>query len=126
MQERVPFETSDDSLFDGQLLFTQPKTGFRVNIDALLLADFARSKRAVSLAVDLGAGVGIVALLLHYFAACRSSAVVEHDLHLSQLAEHNLARFGARFTSHNCDLARSRLPEKLRQSADLVVANPPY
>ncbi|HEY2516385.1 MAG TPA: hypothetical protein VGI39_36190, partial [Polyangiaceae bacterium] len=59
---------TNDTLFGGRVQLAQPGRGegYRVNVDAILLADFARRAPRARAAVDLGAGVGAVSLaLLH-------------------------------------------------------------
>ncbi|HET7545574.1 MAG TPA: methyltransferase [Polyangiaceae bacterium] len=121
----APLATTTDTLYDGAVRLRQPARGYRVNVDALLLAAFAAHGRRAEFAVDLGAGVGSVALGLHHLGAAARFALVEREASLLALAEEN-ARF-AHLISHGfChDLARG-LPEELRQAADLVVANPPF
>jgi tRNA1Val (adenine37-N6)-methyltransferase len=117
---------TEDALLDGKLVLRQPADGYRVNVDALLLAAFASQGPVARLAVDLGAGVGAVGLVLHRVGAASSVHLVEREETLSALARENLARSGARGEAHQLDLARDRLPVALRERADLVVCNPPY
>jgi len=117
--------TTTDTLYDGAVSLRQPAHGYRVNVDALLLAAFAADGRRAELAVDLGAGVGSVALGLHHLGAAARFALVEREAPLIALADEN-AR-GAKMASRSfcCDLELG-LPEELRQTADLVVSNPPF
>lgn len=123
--------TTEDALFDGAVIFSQPARGhgYRANVDALLLADFATREHPARLALDLGAGVGTVALCLDHFGAARSFVLVEKEPNLALLAEANLARNGLheRGKVVALDLAHglSAHPELL-PAADLVVANPPF
>jgi len=120
-----PAATTTDSLYGGAVSVRQPARGYRVNVDALLLAAFAAQGRCAELAVDLGAGVGSVALGLHHLGAASRFALVEREEQLIALAEEN-AR-GARMTSQGfCRDLSLGLPEELRQAADLVVSNPPF
>jgi tRNA1Val (adenine37-N6)-methyltransferase len=117
-------EITTDGLFSGALLIDQPARGYRVNVDALLLASFAAVRHA-ALCVDLGAGVGAVALSLHHLGAARRLELVELEPSLAKLAEHNLARAGAKGAVHVANLEKG-LPGALKQRADLVVCNPPF
>src|SRR5262245_55763877 len=65
----MPRGVTQDALFDGALTLFQPARGYRVNIDALLLAAFAARGRRARRAIDLGAGVGAVGLSLLYLRA---------------------------------------------------------
>ncbi len=117
-------EFTTDALLGGAVFVDQPSRGYRVNADALLLAAFAAKRRA-ALCVDLGAGVGAVALALRHLGAARRLELVEIDAFAASLAERNLERAGASGAVHIADLA-SGLPRALRQRADLVVCNPPF
>jgi tRNA1Val (adenine37-N6)-methyltransferase len=117
-------EITTDGLFSGALLLDQPARGYRVNVDALLLAAFAAG-RSAAFCVDLGAGVGAVALSLHQLGRVRRVALVEVDRTLARLAERNLERAGASGGVHVADLELG-LPAELKQRADLVVCNPPF
>jgi tRNA1(Val) A37 N6-methylase TrmN6 len=121
----VPKATTTDFLYGGAVRLRQPAQGYRVNVDALILAAFAACGRRVDFALDLGAGVGSVALGLHHLAGAARFGLVEREAFLLALAEDN-AR-AAKMTSQTwcCDLALG-LPEELRQTADLVVSNPPF
>ena len=44
-------ETTTDALFGGAVVLRQPRRGYRVNVDALLLAAFAVETRTYRLAV---------------------------------------------------------------------------
>jgi len=114
-----------DTLYDGAVSLRQPARGYRVNVDALLLAAFAAHGRRADLAVDLGAGVGSVALGLHHLGVAARFALVEREVSLLALADENARAAGLHGECIAHDLALG-LPEKLRQAADLVVSNPPF
>jgi tRNA1Val (adenine37-N6)-methyltransferase len=115
-----------DTLLDGRLRLRQPADGYRVNVDALLLAAFAAVGRRAELAMDLGAGVGTVGLLLERCGAARRLALVEREPELCEFASHNLETLGVSGSVHAVDLERTSLPRALVQRADLIVANPPF
>jgi tRNA1Val (adenine37-N6)-methyltransferase len=117
---------TEDALFDGALRLLQPAEGYRVNVDALLLAAFAARGRVARLAVDLGSGVGAVGLSLLHVGAAKSVAFVEREPALIELLRRNLESLGARGDAYELDLSRAKLPAALRDAADLVVCNPPY
>ena len=58
-------EETLDSLFGGKLQAFQSRAGYRFSLDALLLASFVTVKRGDKI-VDLGAGNGVVPLILAY------------------------------------------------------------
>src|SRR5882672_4038855 len=66
-----------DSLFTGAIRLDQPAPGhgYRANVDAILLAAFAaRTGFPARVVLDLGSGVGTVALALHHLGAARTFA----------------------------------------------------
>jgi len=121
----APSATTSDSLYDGAVKLTQPARGYRVNVDALFLAAFAADGRHAKVAVDLGAGVGAVALGLHHLGAVTRAELVEREPDLSELARANATRAGLEAEVHTADLSHG-LPPQLTGKADLVVANPPF
>jgi tRNA1Val (adenine37-N6)-methyltransferase len=124
MNARGP--NTEDALFGGKVVLFQPARGYRVNIDSLLLAHFARGRRSAQLAVDLGAGVGALSLALHYLGAARRVVLVERDPELCKLAWQNLNANAIDGVVEPVDLVESRLPSAYAAAADLVVANPPF
>jgi tRNA1Val (adenine37-N6)-methyltransferase len=114
--------TTTDTLLGGALRLLQPKVGYRVNVDSLLLVGFAGARR-VERVVDLGAGVGALGLLALTRGIAKEALLVEADPKLVALARENLRRGGFRGEALELDLTR----EKLRGSAaPLVLCNPPY
>lgn len=124
--------TTDDALFGGSVALRQPGRGggYRVNVDAILLATFActttGTRRVARAAFDLGAGVGAVGLSLVHLGAARHVTMVERDPKLAELARVNAEsnqwsdRIGV-LEADVLDAAKSRAG-----AADLVVCNPPY
>src|SRR5688572_3687828 len=91
-----------DALFAGNVSIRQParSAGYRVNVDAILLAAFAarrlsggaRPEARTALArhaVDLGSGVGAVGLSLLHLGAAARVTMVEIDVELAELARLN-------------------------------------
>jgi len=146
MATRNPHEKGDgnpsrfthDTLFGGRVTLFQPRrgTGYRTNVDALLLARFAApalpatagrpSLGTVAVAYDLGSGVGAVGLSLLRFGAARRVVFVEIDGQSAAMARRNLtanewATRGEVVSGDVRDVARTRPGD-----AGLVVCNPPY
>lgn len=114
-----------DAVLDGSVRFQQPRVGYRVNQDSVLLAAFAARGRSVDEALDLGAGVGVVALVLHRLAAARRVTLIECDASLAGLAAQNLLSMAVPGEVLVRDLELG-LPEALANRAELVVTNPPF
>lgn len=117
--------TTWDSALDGRVRFLQPRQGYRVNQDSVLLGEFSARGRAARTAIDLGAGVGVVGLVLYHLGAARRLVLVEREPELARLAEENLRAAGAPGEVIVRDLELG-LPRELVHAADLVVMNPPF
>jgi tRNA1Val (adenine37-N6)-methyltransferase len=115
-----------NSLFAGKVGLWQPVRGYRVNIDSLLLAHFAAACRPKAQhLVDLGAGVGAVALAYAHLARARQCTLLEREPGLAVLAERNLREARLDGSALVVDLGED-LPAALRGVADIVVSNPPF
>jgi tRNA1Val (adenine37-N6)-methyltransferase len=114
-----------DTLFDGAIELLQPETGYRANIDALLLGAFA-SARPARHVVDLGCGVGTVALALAHFGAAERATLVDRDPRLLELAQRNTRTAGLASRVLERDLCAQPISRADVGSADLIVANPPF
>jgi tRNA1Val (adenine37-N6)-methyltransferase len=117
-----------DTLFGGALTLHQPARGegYRVNVDALLLAWFAGAPRRAARVVDLGAGVGAVGLCLLHLERAGDVLFVEREPPLSRLSMKNLSANGweSRGSALVADVGDPEALASVR--ADLVVCNPPY
>ena len=121
---------TEDTLFGGRVVLRQlPKGAYRTNVDALLLAAFAAKSvgaGAPACAVDLGAGVGPVALSLLHFAATKRALLVEVDSAAAALAKYNIEANG---WGDRADVIQGGVTEAAAAHpgiANLVVANPPF
>jgi tRNA1Val (adenine37-N6)-methyltransferase len=116
------------------MVLFQPKrgSGYRTNVDALILSAFAsapgkgRKTAKPAVAYDLGAGVGAVGLSLLQGDAAGSVVFVEIDVTAATIARRNLeengwADRGEVICGDVHDVGRSR-----PGCAELVVCNPPY
>jgi len=116
---------TEDALLGGRVRLLQPSRGYRVAVDAVLLAA-AVAARPGEQVLDLGAGVGAVGLCLA--ARVPACAVVGIELQpaLAELATRNARLNGAeaRVRTVVHDLAHA-LPADLGPF-DHVATNPPY
>jgi tRNA1Val (adenine37-N6)-methyltransferase len=138
-------EITHDALFGGALSIRQPArtTGYRVNVDAILLAGFAarvleggeprergegRGRRRVYArhAVDLGSGVGAVSLTLLHLGAAARVTMIEIDAALARLATINAEENGWADRVEVLHADARHAAKELSGEADLVVCNPPY
>ncbi len=132
-----------DSIRDIKLY--QRERGYRFSLDALLLFDFVRlktQKKAVRV-VDLGAGSGVIGLLLARKYGCANIWLIELQESLFSLACRNISlnRLGDRVCAVRADINSisegpsffSKDPDKRvhgagieRESFDVAVSNPPF
>jgi len=119
-------ETLDDlRLFNLQLF--QPRHGYRYSLDPLLLARFCQKVKPVGSIIDLGAGCGIISLVLARIHPDSSAVAVENNREMAQIIERNIQHNGlAGRVSVQCEDVinlRTNLPDS---TFDLVVSNPPF
>ena len=120
----LPDERFDE--VNENLRLIQKKNGLTFGTDAYLLAAFVRpAPRAF--AVELGAGTGIVSLLLAQKEKVRRVSAVEIQPGFADLIVRNAAlnRLNDR-VSAICGDVRSLMPGNLPAQPSLVVSNPPY
>jgi tRNA1Val (adenine37-N6)-methyltransferase len=119
-------EETLDTLFGGRLQLLQPEHGYRFSVDAVLLADFARPKVGDRV-VDLGAGCGVVSLILAMNPAPSSITGIEFEPGTASLASRNvrLNAMESRVRMVTGDIA---VPADHfePESFDLAVSNPPF
>ena len=116
---------TEDRLLGGRVRLLQPRRGYRVAVDAVLLAAAVEATPAARV-LDLGAGVAAVGLCLAArVAGCRVLGI-ELQTALVELAERNAALngLGDRVRTIVHDLAWD-LPPGLGPF-DVVATNPPY
>ena len=112
---------SDDRLLGGRLRLTQPKHGYRVAIDPILLAaaiDAAPGERIL----DAGCGTGAAALCLATRALECTITGVERDAELAALARSNVAANGL---DARISVIESAL-EGYSGAFDQAMTNPPF
>ena len=105
----------------------QPRHGYRYSLDPLLLARFCGQPPSGGRIVDLGAGCGIIALVLARVNPGVSVVAVENNPDMAGLIERNILRndLSGRVSVHEGDVIdlRGSYPDS---TFDLVVSNPPF
>ena len=110
----------------GGLNLRQPERGYRYSLDPFLLADFCTPRRGERI-LDLGAGVGVIGLLL----AKRHTSVRVLGIEIqADLARHAAANARANSLEERCRIIRGDLRDATRflppEHFHRVVANPPF
>lgn len=113
------------NLFDLRLF--QPRHGYRYSLDPLLLAHFCGHPPSGGRIVDLGAGCGIIALVLARINPDASVVAVENNPEMVALVERNILHnnLGGRVSVHAEDVINLRKSYH-HSTFDLVVSNPPF
>jgi len=115
-----------DDLWPNGPRFIQRPPVFKLGTDAVLLAHFTNTSRAVR-AVDLGSGTGVVAILLALRTPGLTIDCIDILPEAVMLTAENAILNGVadRISTHHADIRQIRetLPAG---SYDLVVSNPPY
>jgi len=118
--------TLDDlKLFDLQLF--QPRRGYRYSLDSLLLTRFCSKLNSGGSIIDLGAGCGIISLVLARINPMASVVGVENNPEMAAIAERNIQHNNLvfRVSVHAEDVTNLR--NSFSDSTfDLVVSNPPF
>ena len=116
-----------DTLLAGRLVLHQPRAGHRAGTDGVLLAAAAPDGFAGH-AIDLGAGVGTVGLILALRSRAARVDLVEDDPVVAACARRNIEANGltGRVSVHEADLFDCAQMARLGGCADLVLTNPPY
>ncbi|OKY76040.1 MAG: hypothetical protein BM485_05210 [Desulfobulbaceae bacterium DB1] len=117
---------TEDTLFNGRLHCRQHADGYRFSVDAVLLAHFISPGPEAAI-LDLGAGCGVVSLLLCYLHPGVRITALELQPGLAELVRQNITLNGLRdrLFLQEGDLRRMK-SLFAAETFDWVAANPPY
>ena len=117
-------ERIDDLQFEN-LKIIQDTEGFRFGIDSVLLTEFARDIKKNSRIIDLGAGTGILGILLSKKVLPREIIGVEKQKSVAEMAQRSikLNKLESVMKIVNEDIKDIDIENN---SFDVVVTNPPY
>lgn len=118
--------TCDDLKLFGLQLF-QPRLGYRYSLDPLLLVRFCQVLKPGGRIIDLGAGCGIISLLLARVNPAASVVAVENNPEMAALVERNIRHndLAGRVSVDGEDVINLKKSYPC-SSFDLVVSNPPF
>src|SRR5258708_2061361 len=115
-----------DSILDGSITLIQPRHGYRFSVEAILLGRFARASTRDRV-LELGAGCGVVSIMMATLYHPREVVAIEIQPPLSDMITRNVAINQLKsVTVVNADLRQKKIAGVDPASFDLVVANPPY
>ncbi|MFB3895246.1 MAG: tRNA1(Val) (adenine(37)-N6)-methyltransferase [bacterium] len=108
------------------LKISQPDSGYRINQDSFLLAEFVKFKSSDRI-IDLGTGVGIIPVLLGLRGKYKEMIGLELQPELARFARQNVAsnHLGNKIKIFEADIKRIKSLFSAN-SFDVVVSNPPY
>lgn len=116
-----------DQLYSQDVRIIQSPEVFSFSLDAVLLADFVMpSQKSANQIIDLCAGNGAISLFLHAKLAGHFTQV-ELQPRLADMAKRSVAlnQLEQRYTVLNLDI-KDIFTNLTKDSADIVVCNPPY
>lgn len=119
-------KSSNDTLFNGKIACAQHEDGYRFSVDAVLLGHFVAPHKGCPI-LDLGAGCGVVSLILAHRHPAVTITSLEVQADLFALIKGNIANnnFEKRISAKRGDVATiAKVIEP--ESFGLVVCNPPY
>jgi tRNA1Val (adenine37-N6)-methyltransferase len=122
----VTNEETVDTIPGGHLKLIQPRRGYRFSVDAILLGRFARC-RARDRVLELGAGCGVISLMIASLYRPATVAAIEIQPLLASMVKRNAALNGLdNVTAIEADLRARQIAQLEPAGFDLIVANPPY
>jgi tRNA1Val (adenine37-N6)-methyltransferase len=115
-----------DTFFEGRIQVKQHQRGYRFAVDAIILAHHVHP-RPQSVIADLGAGCGIIPLILAYRHPQIRIHGIEIQPELAELAVRNVEdnALQDRIQIHRMDLKSPEI-RRIPVTYDIVVSNPPY
>lgn len=119
-------ELTHDTFLNGRLKIRQLKSGYRFSIDSVIVAGLAEIKSGERI-LDIGAGCGIISLVLAYRLPDITLFGVEIQPDLADIAARNIAENNLehRITIFRRDI-RTITPDLTAGCMDVVICNPPH
>src|SRR5260221_9217968 len=81
---------TQDTILDGSITLIQPKHGYRFSVEAILLGRFARASMRERV-LELGAGCGVISIMLASIDRPREVVAVEIQAELAEMIARNAA-----------------------------------
>lgn len=106
----------------GSLKISQPSEGYRFSVDSLILADFVNLRRLKN-ALDIGAGTGIIGIILAKKYPESSITMIEIQPELAELALKNIELNKIKNQANILCMDARRFTGS---DFDLIVTNPPF
>lgn len=112
---------TDDSILNGKILLRQPKKGYRVAIDPIILASFIEPKDNQEI-LDVGCGVGAISLILKRKNRSAKITAIDIDENMCELCRYNSEKNSLELSVKNIGIGN--MPKE--NLYDFVITNPPF
>jgi tRNA1(Val) A37 N6-methylase TrmN6 len=121
-----PDNFTEDTILGGQIKLLQPKNGYRIAIDPVLLAHFA-NVRPYQKILDVGCGVGTVSLILKAKEKLAKITAIDIDDKMCYACRRNSQINSLDIEIKNIGIENIRKDASLQNKLfDYVVTNPPF
>jgi len=114
-------DVTEDFILNGKLKLKQPKHGYRIAIDPVILAHVVEVYPGQSV-LDVGCGVGTVSLILKKRNPSQYVDAIDIDPFVCRLCEENARDNDLSITVHNQSVETALLKKRF----DCIVTNPPF
>ncbi|MDR1334813.1 MAG: methyltransferase [Holosporaceae bacterium] len=115
-----------DSILDGKIIIFQPKVGYRVAVDPLILGTYVKVQKNQKI-LDVGCGVGVISLILKMKEPTASVFALDMDEDMYHICCRNVEENAQSITVINDDLANINANDVLKTvKFDQIVTNPPF
>lgn len=113
---------TEDFILDGAIKLLQPKNGYRVAMDPILLVSQVEIKSNQSI-LDAGCGVGTMSLILKHMDSSLKITSVDIDSDMTDLCKQNSENNYLPLDIINCSVDSKSLKQ---MEFDCIVTNPPF
>lgn len=115
-------EFTEDLILNGKIKLCQPKHGYRIAIDPILLASVVELKKEQTI-LDVGCGVGTISMILKYMDNSQNITCIDIDPIMTKLCQRNSKLNNLPLNIINCPIDSNLLNN---ETFDSVVTNPPF
>lgn len=112
---------TDDHILNGKILLRQPKKGYRVAIDPIILASIIDVKDNQTV-LDVGCGVGAISLILKRKNCSAKITSIDIDENMCNLCRYNSEKNSLELNIKNIGI--ENMPKQ--DLYDFVITNPPF